>query len=58
MDLASYPEWIGKTVAELKQNLAQLVLAIKRDGEFIEAPNNAEHLVTNDVLIIMRSTKP
>lgn len=57
MDLASYPEWVGKSVAELKETVVQLVLAIKRDGEFIYAPDNTEHFIANDILIVMRSTK-
>jgi voltage-gated potassium channel len=57
MDLVNHPEWIGKSVADLMQDVAKLVLAIKRNGEFIYAPDNTEHLIANDVLIIMRSTK-
>ena len=55
IDLSEYPEWIGKTVAELKQHLAQLVIAIKRDGEFIYAPADNEQVLANDILIVMRS---
>lgn len=57
MDLAVHSEWVGKSVADVKETIAKLVLAIKRNGEFIYAPDNTEHLIADDILIIMRSTK-
>ena len=56
VDLAAHPEWIGQTVAALKQQQSQLVVAIKRNGQFIYAPDSDEVFAPNDILIVMKAT--
>ncbi len=45
--------WIGQTVAALKQQTSQLVVAIKRDDDYHYAPDGEDLLLQNDILIVM-----
>jgi voltage-gated potassium channel len=53
VDMAKKPAWVGKLVGELNQGHEQLVVAIRRNGTFIYAPDSAERLMAEDVLIMM-----
>jgi len=55
IDLAVHPEWVGQKAAALKEQQSQLVVAIKRDGQFIYMPSPDDVLAANDVLIVMGS---
>ena len=48
--------WIGQTVASLKQQTSQLVVAIKRDNDYLYAPDGEETLKSDDVLIVLGPT--
>ena len=49
----AHPDLIGKTTEDVRRSLAQLVLAIRRDGEFLYTPDPAEIVRTEDILIVM-----
>ena len=51
--VADYPALIGKTTEDVRRALAQLVLAIRRDGEFLYTPDPAEIVRQEDILIVM-----
>ena len=51
--VADYPALIGKTTEDVRRALAQLVLAIRRDGEFLYTPDPAEIVRLEDILIVM-----
>jgi len=51
--VADHPDWIGKTVADLRRRREQLVIAIKRDGEYISAPLPEETIQADDILILL-----
>lgn len=53
---ADYPNLIGLTVAELKDRHSQLVLAIRRDGQFMHAPSFDETFRPNDEMIVIGPT--
>lgn len=55
--LHEHPEWVGRTVAEQKREQSQLVVAIKRDGKFIYAPDNHESFAEDDILIVLGTVK-
>ena len=57
IDAASQPALIGKRLAELAGDGIQLVIAIKRGGEFLMGPGGDERVAEDDVLIVMRSEK-
>lgn len=48
-----YPEIIGKTTDDVRHVLAQLVLAIRRDGQFLYTPEPTEIVQSDDTLIVM-----
>ncbi|MEZ4865589.1 MAG: NAD-binding protein [Caldilineaceae bacterium] len=48
-----YPELIGKTTDDVRRTLAQLVLAIRRDGKFLYTPEPTEIVQRDDTLIVM-----
>ena len=50
---ADYPDLIGKTTEDVRRTLAQLVLAIRRDGEFLYTPEPIEIVQADDTLIVM-----
>ncbi|MFN8444825.1 MAG: NAD-binding protein [Caldilineaceae bacterium] len=51
--VADYPELIGKTTDDVRRSLAQLVLAIRRNGEFLYTPDPSEIVRKEDILIVM-----
>lgn len=53
MHLTEHPEWVGKTAAQLKQERQQMVVAIKRNGRFLYAPDPDVTFKANDVLIFL-----
>lgn len=48
-----YPDIVGWTVDELRHKLSQLVIAIRRDGEFLHMPAPDETLQGDDILIVI-----
>ena len=56
--VASQPEWVGITVAELNEHHSRLVVAIKRKNEYFYAPNPHECFEADDILIVMRYSSP
>ena len=48
-----YPEMIGQTTEDVRRTLAQLVLAIRRDGKFLYTPEPTEIVRRDDILIVM-----
>ncbi len=48
-----YPEIIGKTTEDVRRTLAQLVIAIRRDGKFLYTPDPTEIVQQDDILIVM-----
>jgi voltage-gated potassium channel len=50
---ADYPDLIGKTTEDVRSTLAQLVLAIRRNGEFLYTPEPTEIVRSEDILIVM-----
>lgn len=55
IELALHPEWIGQSVEALKKQQSLLVVAIKRDGQFIFAPHSDEVLAPHDILVVMKA---
>lgn len=51
--VSDYPALIGKTTEDVRRSLAQLVLAIRRDGEFLYTPDPSEIVRKEDILIVM-----
>lgn len=54
--VADHPDWVGKSVSDLRREADQLVIAIKREGEYISAPLPEETIQTKDVLILFGKT--
>ncbi|MBV7336153.1 NAD-binding protein [Chloroflexi bacterium TSY] len=54
--IADQPEWIGKTVGELKQRRNQLTVAVKRNGEFLYAPDLDLIFEADDSVIVLGKT--
>jgi voltage-gated potassium channel len=48
-----HPEIIGRTTDDVRRTLSQLVIAVRRDGEFLYAPEPTEIVLPDDVLIVM-----
>jgi len=48
-----YPDLIGKTTDDVRRTLAQLVIAIRRDGKFLYTPEPTEIVRPDDILIVM-----
>ncbi len=53
LKVEDYPALIGKPIEEVRRTLAQLVLAIRRDGEFLYTPEPTEIVQAGDTLIVM-----
>ena len=53
LDLAEHPEWVGQPTSAIKEQLSVLIVAIKREGEFLYMPNPDDILRPKDVLIVM-----
>ncbi|MEZ4705877.1 MAG: NAD-binding protein [Caldilineaceae bacterium] len=51
--VADYPALIGQSTEEVRRTLAQLVLAIRRDGQFLYTPEPTEIVQAGDTLIVM-----
>ncbi|MEZ4677807.1 MAG: NAD-binding protein [Caldilineaceae bacterium] len=51
--VADHPELSGKTTEEVRRTVDQLVLAIRRDGQFLFMPEPTELVQAEDVLIVM-----
>lgn len=48
-----YPALIGKTMDDVRQTLAQLVIAVRRDGKFLYTPDPTEIVRHDDILIVV-----
>lgn len=53
MHASDHPEIVGWTADKLRQNMAQLVIAIRRNGEFMHMPAPDEKIQDDDVLIVI-----
>ena len=53
-----YQEIVGWTTDELRQKLFQLVVAIRRNGEFMHMPSPDEKILADDVLIVIGNNLP
>lgn len=53
MHVRDHPEVVGWTVDDLRQKLSQLVVAIRRNGEFRHMPAPDALIEANDVLIVI-----
>ena len=53
MQVGDYPQIVGWTTDELRHKLNQLVVAIRRKGEFMYAPAPDETILADDVLIVI-----
>ncbi len=53
--VSDHPDWIGKTVADLRQQHEQLVIAIKRNEAYISSPTLDEMIQKDDILILFGS---
>lgn len=53
MHVRDYPHIVGWTVEKLRQKLSQLVIAIRRNGEFMHMPAPEEAIRADDVLIVI-----
>ena len=51
-DLDAHPEWHSKTVGDVHAEAGPLIVAIKRDGEFMSAPPPDFVLCADDILIV------
>ncbi|MGB0383606.1 MAG: cation:proton antiporter regulatory subunit [Ardenticatenaceae bacterium] len=49
-------QWIGKSVAYLKQEHQHMVIAIKRNDEYLTAPNSHIKFEPDDILILLGPT--
>lgn len=53
LHLCDHPEWVGKTVLQLKHDKHQMVVAIKRNGRFLYAPDPDAVFDADDVIIYL-----
>lgn len=53
MHVRDFPQIVGWTTEELRSKMAQLVVAIRRDGDYIYTPAPVVMLKGNDVLIVI-----
>ena len=53
MHVRDYPDIVGWTADELRRKLSQLVIAIRRNGEFMHMPAPEEEIRADDVLIVI-----
>ncbi|MCB0124468.1 MAG: TrkA family potassium uptake protein, partial [Caldilineaceae bacterium] len=51
--VADHPELSGKTTEDVRHSAGQLVLAIRRDGQFLFMPEPTEIVQSEDTLIVM-----
>lgn len=57
MHINEHPHLAGKTVGHLQQERGQMAVAIKRNGEFLYAPNPDTIFEPNDSIIILGKTQ-
>lgn len=57
MHINEHPHLAGKTVGHLQQERGQMAVAIKRNGEFLYAPNPETLFEPNDSIIILGQTQ-
>lgn len=50
---ADHPEIIGQTTEDVRRQLSQLVIAIRRNGEFLYTPEPTEIVLIDDILIVI-----
>ena len=50
---ADHPEIVNKTIDDVRVLLAQLVVAIRRDGNFLYTPEPGETVLPGDILIVI-----
>lgn len=55
--LEHHPNWIGRTVRELRQEMRLLTLVIQRSGEYIYTPQGDVGLESADILITMQAAQ-
>jgi len=48
-----HPEWIDLTVAEMRKKFELIVIAIKRDKNFISTPLSDEKIIKDDILVLI-----
>lgn len=53
LKVAEHPELSGKSTEDVRQSAGQLVLAIRRDGQFLFMPEPTEIVQADDTLIVM-----
>ena len=53
MDMRDYPHIVGWTMDKLRQELSQLVIAIRRNGEFMHMPGPEAVIRADDILIVI-----
>ena len=53
--VADHPEWMGKTVGDMRREHEQLVIAIKREGAYLSKPLPEEIIQADDILILLGS---
>ena len=58
VELATRPEWVGLTVSECNEQGNELIIAIKRNGEFIYAPDYKERFERDDTIIVISRSDP
>ena len=56
--LREYPDLVGLTVAQVREKQNKLVVAIKRDKEYIYTPDLTMQLQADDLIITIGSTGP
>ncbi len=52
---ADHPDWVGKTVGDMRREHEQLVIAIKREGAYLSKPLPEEIIQADDILILLGS---
>ncbi len=55
--LEDHPQWIGRTIRELRQSQKLLTLVIHREGRYIYTPQGEEKLEAADILITMQTAQ-
>lgn len=55
--IAERPDWVGKSVAYLKHEYKHIVIAIKRNDEYLSAPDSHIRFKRDDILIILGPAK-
>lgn len=53
LQVSDHPHIVGWRADELRRKLSQLVIAIRRNGEFLHMPAPEEEVHAGDVLIVI-----